>query len=79
MKIAWLSLILLFAASNTAISNQLEHPGNEAVLSPTDLDRVHEGVPAPDFTLESSDYDQINLSSYQGKKNVVLVFYRGYW
>lgn len=79
MKIAWLSLILLFAACTTAYSIQLDNSGDEAVLSSTDLDRVHEGVPAPDFTLESSDNDPIALSSYQGKKNVVLVFYRGYW
>jgi len=79
MKIAWLSLILLFAACTTANSNQQVNPENEDVLSPTDLDRVHEGVQAPDFTLESNNNDQITLSSYRGKKNVVLVFYRGYW
>ncbi|WP_034341243.1 redoxin domain-containing protein [Deinococcus misasensis] len=33
------------------------------------------GQPAPDFTLKASTSDMITLSSYQGQKNVVLVFY----
>jgi len=40
-------------------------------LNPTDLI----GTPAPDFTLKSHQGDLITLSSYQGQKNVVLVFY----
>ncbi len=46
---------------------------------PTDLDRVKVGDPAPDFTLESLDGRYIALSGFRGQKNVVLVFYRGYW
>jgi cytochrome oxidase Cu insertion factor (SCO1/SenC/PrrC family) len=61
--------------------------GEEARLGPTDgqdlppaaLERVQVGTSAPDFTLESKDGDLITLSGYRGKKNVVLVFYRGYW
>jgi peroxiredoxin len=37
------------------------------------------GQPAPDFTLEDSDSKNITLADYRGKKNVVLVFYRGHW
>lgn len=33
------------------------------------------GQPAPDFTLPSSLGQDVTLSSYQGQKNVVLVFY----
>ena len=33
------------------------------------------GQPAPDFTLPSSLGQDVSLSSYQGQKNVVLVFY----
>ncbi len=47
--------------------------------SATDLDRVKVGQPAPDFTLEDSDGKNISLTDYRGKKNVVLVFYRGHW
>jgi peroxiredoxin len=48
-------------------------------LKPTDLDRVKAGQPAPDFTLENFDGKSISLSDFRGKKNVVLVFYRGHW
>ncbi len=48
-------------------------------LAPTDLKRVQAGQPAPDFSLESSEGKAITLSDFRGKKNVVLVFYRGYW
>ena len=46
---------------------------------PTDLERVNVGDRAPDFTLESREGRPVTLSSYQGAKNVVLVFYRGHW
>lgn len=32
------------------------------------------GKTAPDFTLKSSDMEDVTLSSFQGKKNVVLLF-----
>jgi hypothetical protein len=35
------------------------------------------GEPAPDFTLDSAQGVAVTLSDYQGKSNVVLVFYRG--
>lgn len=46
---------------------------------PTDLERVKVGDPAPDFTLEALDGRRITLSDHRGRKNVVLVFYRGHW
>lgn len=48
-------------------------------FAPTDLNRIKVGQPAPDFTLEDVDGKAIALSSFQDKKSVVLVFYRGYW
>jgi cytochrome oxidase Cu insertion factor (SCO1/SenC/PrrC family) len=48
-------------------------------LPPADLDRVKAGSPAPDFTLESKDGYAVTLSDFRGKKNVILVFYRGHW
>ncbi len=33
------------------------------------------GQPAPDFTLVNQHGEQVTLSSYKGKKNVVVVFY----
>ena len=48
-------------------------------LPATDLDRVTVGAPAPDFTLLSLGGDRHTLSDYRGRKEVVLVFYRGHW
>jgi len=48
-------------------------------LPATDLDRVQAGDEAPDFTLASLAGAPVSLSSFQGEKNVVLVFYRGHW
>lgn len=36
---------------------------------------LKEGTPAPDFTLPASNGDEVSLSDYHGKKNVVLYFY----
>ncbi len=33
------------------------------------------GTTAPDFTLKDQNNQEVTLSSYQGKKNVLLVFY----
>ena len=40
---------------------------------------VRVGEPAPDFTLQSYDGASYTLSDRAGKKNVVLVFFRGTW
>lgn len=50
-----------------------------ANLKPTDLERIKVGDTAPDFTLENMNGKMITLSDLRGKKNVVLVFYRGRW
>jgi cytochrome oxidase Cu insertion factor (SCO1/SenC/PrrC family) len=72
-------LLLIFALllgfSQVAVS--AETGSKEEV--PTDLDRVRVGQPAPDFTLEDSDGKNVSLADYRGKKNVVLIFYRGHW
>ena len=54
-------------------------PKDGSDLSPTDLQRIKVGQPAPDFTLEDMDGKSITLSDFRGKKTVLLVFYRGYW
>ena len=46
--------------------------------SPADLDRVQVGQAPPDFDLPSAAGGKVSLRSLRGK-NVVLVFYRGYW
>ena len=62
-------------------------PSGAAQLSPVnprssgayDIGRIKVGDEAPDFSLEDVSNKTITLSSFRGKKNVVLVFYRGYW
>ncbi len=48
-------------------------------LPPTDLERVQVGQLAPDFRLADEQGVVYQLSQFRGKKNVVLVIYRGYW
>lgn len=52
--------------------------GGQVAPAPTDLNRVAVGTVAPDFELPSASGGNLRLSSLRGK-NVVLVFYRGYW
>lgn len=48
-------------------------------LPGTDLDRVQVGDVAPDFSVRSLAGSVVTLSDFRGEKNVILVFYRGYW
>jgi len=48
-------------------------------LTPTDLERIKVGEPAPDFTLEDENGTPVTLSQFRGKQVVILVFYRGHW
>ena len=54
-------------------------PADKSDLPATDLERITVGVQAPDFTLEDEHGTAVSLSQYRGKKDVVLVFYRGHW
>jgi cytochrome oxidase Cu insertion factor (SCO1/SenC/PrrC family) len=78
MKIAGMGLVLLLAAGPALVGQRIG-PRDGFDLGAADLGRVRAGIPAPDFTLESKDGDLVTLSGFRGKKNVVLVFYRGYW
>ena len=54
-------------------------PADGHDLPGVDLERVQPGQMAPDFSLVSLAGPPVTLSSFQGSKNVVLVFYRGHW
>jgi cytochrome oxidase Cu insertion factor (SCO1/SenC/PrrC family) len=74
--------LLLLLACASALPGQASRvlgPVDGAGLAPTDTSRVAVGTVAPDFTLEARTGPPITLSSFRGKKRVILVFYRGHW
>ena len=42
------------------------------------MTRIQQDTMAPDFTLPDHQGQQIRLSDYRGRKNVLLVFNRGF-
>ena len=40
--------------------------------------RINIGEQARDFTLENTDGESVTLSDFEGKKNVYLIFNRGF-
>ena len=74
----FLAAFFAILISSTSVLAQLG-PKDGADLSPTDLNRIKVGQPAPDFSLEDAGGKTIALSEFRDKKTVVLVFYRGYW
>lgn len=43
------------------------------------MSRIELNTPAPNFTLKDFKGNEINLASFQGKKNILLVFNRGFF
>jgi cytochrome oxidase Cu insertion factor (SCO1/SenC/PrrC family) len=76
---AWLTIVVIMATACFVQAQTRLGPKDSARLPAADLTRVKVGDEAPDFTLEDQDAKPVTLSSYRGKKSVVLVFYRGYW
>ena len=74
----FLAAFFAILISSTTVLAQLG-PKDGADLSPTDLNRIKVGQPAPDFSLEDASGKTIALPEFRDKKTVVLVFYRGYW
>jgi hypothetical protein len=70
-------------ASVGSLTAPLSSPAPTATPTPdprlTDLNRVKEGDEAPDFALRNHDGTTYRLSSFRGRRAVVLVFYRGYF
>jgi cytochrome oxidase Cu insertion factor (SCO1/SenC/PrrC family) len=63
-----LAVLLLIAAQLPAAAQQKEP---DAIATTT----LKVGDVAPDFTLLSNKSEQVKLSDYRGKKNVILAFY----
>jgi peroxiredoxin (alkyl hydroperoxide reductase subunit C) len=73
--LAVMAAVMLWAgapALSQPLKDMIYNPG---VLKPIDSTlKVKIGDPAPDFTLPSVSGDQVSLSQYRGKKNVVISF-----
>lgn len=70
---------LTLAGWSLAVSQTKLGPRDSTEMAASDLGRIKVGDEAPDFTLEDQGGKPVTLSSYRGKKSVVLVFYRGSW
>jgi len=79
MRQTRLAVSIAFLVLSVAVAQAQLGPKDGGNLKPTDLERVNVGETAPDFTLENFVGNRISLSDFRGKKNVILVFYRGHW
>jgi len=84
LQSAFAALTIVISAPATALTLHAQAaptlgPVDGKDLEPTDIERVAVGAMAPDFALAKQGGGTVKLSSMRGKKNVVLVFYRGYW
>ena len=81
MRVVAATIVALALAVPAAAAAQRSTlgPKDGQGFAPVDTGRVIVGSEAPDFTLASLDRGRITLSDFRGRKNVILVFYRGYW
>jgi hypothetical protein len=87
MRRSLIALLLSAAALAGCATEDAPPESAEVTLGPadgrdlpgTDLERVQAGDPAPDFSLASLAGPVVTLSDFRGQKNVILVFYRGWW
>ena len=73
------AVLALLLAAASAGAQGARGPADGAGMAPTDTARVHAGMLAPDFTLEAFTGPDFTLSALRGRKQVILVFYRGHW
>jgi len=65
------------ASFPTAAPASAEPADDPAVAASAESQRA--GEVAPKFELPNAQGESVSLASYAGEKNVVLVFYRGFW
>lgn len=73
-----LTLLFIFSVVSVPVFVQLG-PKDGANLAGDRFGAREVDQAAPDFTLEDMTGKRISLSDYRGKKNLILVFYRGHW
>lgn len=77
IAVLWLTCAATLHAESMAFKDQIYNPGH---LKPIDSQlKVAEGQEAPDFTLPSIGGERIRLSSFRGKKNVMISFVPAAW
>ena len=54
-------------------------PAAASGVAPAAAQRTPAANAAPGFRLSNAAGETVTLDSYAGRKNVVLVFYRGFW
>ena len=78
---------LALAACGSSSEPATESPAATAAQAPTEAaqaasettDAEPQGEMAPKFELPSGTGGTVSLASFAGDKNVVVVFYRGFW
>ena len=79
-SIAGLIGVILIAPAFGASAAYKDNIYNPGQLKPIDSElKVSVGEPAPDFTLPSVSGEQVSLSQFRGKKNVVISFVPAAW
>lgn len=74
-----LGILLAAACADRAPSAHQLGPHDGLDLPPIEPERVAVGDVAPDFTLPAHEGGPVTLSDFRGKRDVLLVFYRGHW
>lgn len=72
-------LALAVGAATLGAQERRLGPADGLDLPAVDTGRVKVGALAPDFTLLALTGDTVTLSSFRGRKLVLLQFYRGHW
>jgi cytochrome oxidase Cu insertion factor (SCO1/SenC/PrrC family) len=67
-RVYFRSLILVMVISLLACDSTMEKQMSKVALN----------TPAPNFTLDDFQNNAVNLADFKGKKNVVLIFNRGF-
>ncbi len=71
--VAALLAMLVLGGCNGGEDGSSDGDGGSAQETPQEGLEV--GVDAPDFRLDNQDQEKVQLSSFKGEKNVILVFY----
>lgn len=78
-RTALLATLLAVGCAEASTNESRLGPHDGADLPPVEPGRVATGDTAPDFTLPAHRGGTVTHSDFRGKRDVILVFYRGHW